>query len=413
MASLDNVLANIPGLGGYLAMEQYKQQQALGGLQGALGVLNAVRAHEEAQQQAQLRPLQMQLLQAQIGEHQQRVADAKRKSAFYSPENMAQFMTPGSPGEAPGQGQTGGIDDGAMGQIMAPKQATLPQLDLNRLVNAGAAAGVIAPETLLNNQSQIAARREQIAANYEARMAQIQAQTQAAAATAQNAADRNAILAQGQQMMHEARMAAIEARNAAGGGNKPPPGYRWTADGNQEVIPGGPADVKAQAAAQRQADGAVDVDVALTALRDAYNRLEKGGGITSTEKGPLSNLSASLSSSAAGQMAGKAFGTQNQSARNDILMARPALLAALMKATGMNARQMDSNAELKLWLSTATDPTLDVEANRKALNNIEQKYLRKPQASSGTTTSGDGPPPGIDPKLWKVMTPEERKLWQK
>lgn len=179
--ALDNVLANIPGLGGYLAMEQYKQQQALGGLQGALGVLNAVRAHDEAQQQAQLRPLQMQLMQAQVGEHQQRLADAQRKSAFYSPENMAQFMMPGSPGEAPGQGQTGGIDDGAMGQIMAPKQATLPQLDLNRLVTAGAAAGVIAPETLLNHQSQLQER----AAAREQRMQELILRMNDARATAQ------------------------------------------------------------------------------------------------------------------------------------------------------------------------------------------------------------------------------------
>ena len=76
-----------------------------------------------------------------------------------------------------------------------------------------------------------------------------------------------------------------------------------------------------------------------------------------------------------GQAFGKAFGTKNQSARNDIAMSRPALLAALMKATGMSAKQMDSNAELKLWLSTATDPTLDVEANRRALDNIERKFL--------------------------------------
>ena len=36
---------------------------------------------------------------------------------------------------------------------------------------------------------------------------------------------------------------------------------------------------------------------------------------------------------------------------------------------------MDSNVELKLWLSTATDPTLDVQSNRRALDKIEMKYL--------------------------------------
>src|SRR5574343_1333743 len=152
---------------------------------------------------------------------------------------------------------------------------------------------------------------------------------------------------------------------------KPQPGYRWAENGTLEAIPGGPADQKAQ----QKAAGATDVDIALTTLRDAYDRLETGGGITSTTKGPIDNLTAAVQSSGIGQAAGKAFGTANQSARNDIAMSRPALLAALMKATGMNAKQMDSNAELKLWITTATDPTLDVQSNRRALDNIEKKYL--------------------------------------
>lgn len=187
------------------------------------------------------------------------------------------------------------------------------------------------------------------------------------------------------------RIAAAGRAPAAPPVDKVPMGYRMKPDGSMEAIPGGPADLKAQATSQRQADGATDVDVAISSLRDAYDRLEKGGGITSTQKDPLSNLSASASSSALGQGIGKMFGTQNQSARNDIAMGRPALLAALMKATGMSAKQMDSNAELKLWLTTATDPTLDVESNRRALANIEKKYLKNgSQADSGRTVVKTG-----------------------
>ena len=47
-----------------------------------------------------------------------------------------------------------------------------------------------------------------------------------------------------------------------------------------------------------------------------------------------------------------------------------------MKATGMSAKQMDSNAELKLYLATATDPTLDVASNKRALDMIETLYGR-------------------------------------
>lgn len=164
-----------------------------------------------------------------------------------------------------------------------------------------------------------------------------------------------------------------------------PVGYRYTPGGNMEVIPGGPADLKAQALDANKAAGAADVDLAVGTLRDAYDRLDQGGGITNTNKGTLDNIVAGASSSAPGQMVGKMLGTKNQSARNEIEMTRPALLAALMKATGMSAKQMDSNAELKLWMRTATDPTLDIQSNRAALSKIEQKYLRgaQPQQQGG------------------------------
>ena len=183
---------------------------------------------------------------------------------------------------------------------------------------------------------------------------------------------------------------------------KPQPGYRWAENGTLEAIPGGPADQKAQ----QKAAGATDVDIALTTLRDAYDRLEAGGGITSTKKGPMDNLGASISASGLGQVAGKAFGTSNQSARNDIAMSRPALLAALMKATGMSARQMDSNVELKLWITTATDPQLDVEANRRALNNIETKYLGGNKAGNNTVEA-----PSQQPKANLSLQDRQAMNW--
>ena len=200
-------------------------------------------------------------------------------------------------------------------------------------------------------------------------------------AATQAAQDRNLKAAQIQIEMEGRKLANDKARQEIAYGKTPtaPAGYRYKTGGDMEAIPGGPADIKTQEQQRRLAEGGKDVDIALGTLRDAYNRLEEGGGITSTKAGPLSNIGASASSSAIGQGVGRMLGTANQSARNDIAMARPALLAALMRATGMSAKQMDSNAELKLWLATATDPTLDVEANRRALDNIERKYLRRDQ----------------------------------
>lgn len=57
--ALDGVLANIPGLAGYLAVQQNDQRQALGGLQGVMQLMQAA-------EQAQTAPLQRELLKRQI-----------------------------------------------------------------------------------------------------------------------------------------------------------------------------------------------------------------------------------------------------------------------------------------------------------------------------------------------------------
>lgn len=117
-----------------------------------------------------------------------------------------------------------------------------------------------------------------------------------------------------------------------------------------------------------------DVDKDVVKLKSVLDALKSGGGITDTSKGVLSNIGAAIGSSAVGQTLSGAVGSNNQSARNELAMIRPSLLRSIMQATGMSARQMDSNAELKLWLSTATDSTKDYQSNISALNNIAKKY---------------------------------------
>lgn len=155
---------------------------------------------------------------------------------------------------------------------------------------------------------------------------------------------------------------------------KPPSGYRYTKTGDLQAIPGGPADIKEQQKSSVQETGRENVSTVVAQLRDAYGQLKEGGGITDPTAGAMRNVGAGVASSGLGQATGRMFGTQNQSKRNEILMTRPALLQHIMKATGMSAKQMDSNAELKLWLATATDPTLDIAANMNALDNIEKTY---------------------------------------
>jgi len=167
---------------------------------------------------------------------------------------------------------------------------------------------------------------------------------------------------------------------------KAPAGFRWKSDGGLESIPGGPADQKSQ----NTEAGKQTVDTVVATLRSAYESLDKGGGITSTNEGAFSNLSRSASKSSLGQILGGAVGSSNQKERDSIAQTRPLLLQAIMKATGMSAKQMDSNAELKLYLATATDPTLSLQANREALERIESLYGSKSvTAAQPPTTKPD------------------------
>lgn len=182
---------------------------------------------------------------------------------------------------------------------------------------------------------------------------------------------------QRQFMEEQQRRAAADRQalvTAQAGIAKIPPGFRATPDGNLQAIPGGPADLKTQKQAETVDSGRSTVSGLVTTLRDYYDQLHMSGGITDPKAGLSTNLAAGIASSGPGQAIGRLVGTQNQSARNAIAQQRPLLLNAIKQATGMSAKQMDSNAELKLYLSAATDPTLDIEANRAALEQLDKLY---------------------------------------
>jgi hypothetical protein len=140
---------------------------------------------------------------------------------------------------------------------------------------------------------------------------------------------------------------------------------------------------KTKAEAKEQLSGVVQQ------LANSYTALEQGGGITSTNKGVLDNLGAAIGSSGIGQAVGGAVGTENQRQRQTIEQTRPLLLNFIKEATGMSAQQMNSNAEMMLYLKAATDPKLSVEANRQALTNLDKMFglglMKMPEAGGKVT----------------------------
>jgi hypothetical protein len=138
-------------------------------------------------------------------------------------------------------------------------------------------------------------------------------------------------------------------------------------------------------------------------LRQNFDQLDKLGGITSTQNRPGTNVGAYLSTTGAGQLTGRIFGTEAQSERNKIAQTRPLLMTQIMSALGLSAKQLDSNAELKLWLSAATDPTLDLESNKAALDNLESLLAGKGKAKPGASSAKPAPKSDVRSKADAIL----------
>jgi hypothetical protein len=177
------VLDNIPGLGAFLAMQDRQRQNALGDLQGVIGLGQAVRQQQAADQEMQLAPLKRQMLEAQAAAAQGQIQDAQRKREFFSPANMQQFMTPGQ-AEIPAPSAELGGGPG--------KPGVLPSLDFDRLLQAGVANGVLNPETMITRQGQLDDRRAQ----REQRKQELEMRLQDARISAQERANLQRELAQ-------------------------------------------------------------------------------------------------------------------------------------------------------------------------------------------------------------------------
>jgi hypothetical protein len=109
----------------------------------------------------------------------------------------------------------------------------------------------------------------------------------------------------------------------------------------------------------------------MSGLYDELNRLK---GLTSQERGPVSNLASYVAGTPPGQVLGQAFGTQEQSIRDLIKSARFTLVQQIKNATGMSAQQMNSNFELQNALNALSDPQVGYEAATKIIDNLRKTY---------------------------------------
>lgn len=131
---------------------------------------------------------------------------------------------------------------------------------------------------------------------------------------------------------------------------------------------------KAEEKATTKSEAKDQLTATVEQLKGKYDTLLKEGGIVSTQAGGLQNIGARLSSSGLGRAVGGAVGTKTQEQRQAIEQTRPLLLNLIKNATGMSAQQMNSNAEMQLYLNAATNPDLSYEANMEALKNLDRLF---------------------------------------
>lgn len=135
---------------------------------------------------------------------------------------------------------------------------------------------------------------------------------------------------------------------------------------------------------QKKQEAQQKVSDVLDTLRGHYKKLDNQGAIVNVEKGVTSNVIARIKASGAGQLTGKAVGTEEQSIRNKINQIRPLLINHIRQASEMGARGLDSEKELEFYLQAATDPSLDIQMNLAALKVLENAYGMKKEKTIET-----------------------------
>lgn len=147
-------------------------------------------------------------------------------------------------------------------------------------------------------------------------------------------------------------------------------GYEEDGDGGLNPLPGGEPFRKIEE--KKGARGRVTTN--LKRLSSLYSTLRDEGGIVDTSKSGLANVPKRVASSPFGQAVGKAFGTKEQSLRNQINQIRPLLMNDIRQATEMGAKGLDSEKELEFYLQAATDPSQDIQTNLSALEVLDGAY---------------------------------------
>jgi len=162
----------------------------------------------------------------------------------------------------------------------------------------------------------------------------------------------------------------------------------------------------------KAAEGKSQLQDQLDDLRASFTSLNEKRAITSQERNPVSNLLSSIQGSTVGQIAGRTFGTKEQTERNLINSAKQRISTAIKNATGMSSQQLNSNFELKSMLDSLSDVNLGYEASMEIIDRLERDYVKGSGMQRGANPNRQ--PSGEDKKAldWANSNPSDPRAAQ-
>jgi hypothetical protein len=163
MRGFDNTLP--PGLDSYVLSGQIRQQKQAQQL-GMLSQLMQMQGQmQDRQLQQQMMPLKLQGMLAELDEKKTKAAQSRDRQAFFSPQNIEQYIEGGRPEFA--------LPDDMQG----PRQAAEPgEMNFHKFLQAAAVRGHVDPERYANHMAQTQDRQLKIESDAQAKMFQLQQQ---------------------------------------------------------------------------------------------------------------------------------------------------------------------------------------------------------------------------------------------
>lgn len=294
-------------------------------------------------------------------------------------------------------------------------------------------------ETRQNRADEREFKRDERIARAAERMLELQARLTDARLTAQDRMtlqrelatmqdETRRLIASGQQAL-TAQTIGLR-RDALTAGNKPPSGYRWTPDGQLEAIPGGPGDKadkpvnETQGKAALYGTRAAQSDKVLKELEEKISTT----GLAIKQSAANTPVVGGILGAAGNVMLSKEQQRVEQAQRDFVnAVLRQESGAVISDAEFANAQkqyfpapgdskdvieQKRTNRKIAIegFKRMAGPAAPDVQAVIDAPlipGTIKDKPT--PERRSGDRRT----PPGVDPAVWAVMTPEERALWKR